>query len=472
VPQLALSLVRSRHTPEQLVSPVPQRDARMPAVHTWPAGAGAAARAAVGAVGLEVAAHARAVVEPGAAAHRRRRPRSTPALGQTRPHMPQLARSLVRSRHTPEQLLRPAPQLTTQVPRGADLARGAGALPQAPQWLRSVCTSRHTPSQSVSPPPQLTTQAPREHSCPRRTRGRRRRSWRGRSEVAADARAVVRARAAAHAGRRPRSRPGPRRRRGRRRRSWRGRSEVAAHAGAVVEARAAAHGAGAAGADLSAGTGRAAHAAVGEVGLRSRHTPLQMVGPRRSSPRRRRWCRPVRWGRFGPQAPQLARSVWRSRHTPAQLVVPGGAAQTRRRRASRSARGAGAAAHAAVGAVGLQVAAHAGAVVEPARRSSRCRRRGCRPARWGRPCRRRRSGCPGRSGGRGRRPSSSWCPRRSSRCTCRWSTPAPRRTRVPQAPQLVRGRSGGRGRRPSSWWCPRRSSPGTCRRSRPGRWGR
>ena len=37
-------------------------------------------------------------------------------LAQTRPHAPQFAVSLVRSRHTPEQLVVPDTQLTVQTP--------------------------------------------------------------------------------------------------------------------------------------------------------------------------------------------------------------------------------------------------------------------------------------------------------------------------------------------------------------------
>ena len=65
MPQLPLSVVRSRHTPEQLVVPDTQLTVHTPAEHTWPD------------------AHAR-------------------------PHMPQLLLSVVRSRHAPEQFVVPA----------------------------------------------------------------------------------------------------------------------------------------------------------------------------------------------------------------------------------------------------------------------------------------------------------------------------------------------------------------------------
>jgi hypothetical protein len=68
-PQFSRSVVRSRHTPAQFVSPLPQLTTHIELEHTWP----------------EV--HAC-------------------------PHIPQFARSVVVSRHTPEQFVSPPPQLT------------------------------------------------------------------------------------------------------------------------------------------------------------------------------------------------------------------------------------------------------------------------------------------------------------------------------------------------------------------------
>jgi hypothetical protein len=127
--------------------------------------------------------------------------------------------------------------------------------------------------------------------------------------------------------------------------------------------------------------------------VRSRQTPLQLVSPAphdtthtpalHTCPRRTRV----------PQAPQLARSVWRSRHTPPQLVRPHAARH------------------------------HAGA-----RRSTPAPRGSALPQ------------APqlrGRSAGRGRR-RCSWSARVARHHAHARSTPGRRRTRVPQAPQLRR----------------------------------
>jgi len=73
------------------------------------------------------------------------------------PHEPQLPSSTVRSRHTPEQFVRPTPQLVVHTP-ALQIWPAAHAVAQLPQCKRSVDRSRHTPEQFVSPPPQLTTQ--------------------------------------------------------------------------------------------------------------------------------------------------------------------------------------------------------------------------------------------------------------------------------------------------------------------------
>ena len=72
-PQLALSLVRSRHTPEQLVVPAAHDTLHAPAAHTWPA-------------------------------------------EHTWPQRPQLVLSVLRLRHTPEQLVCPVGHDTTPEP--------------------------------------------------------------------------------------------------------------------------------------------------------------------------------------------------------------------------------------------------------------------------------------------------------------------------------------------------------------------
>ena len=73
VPQLLLSVWRSRHTPEQLVVPAEHDTAHTPAEQTVPA-------------------------------------------PHARPQAPQLLLSLVRSRHTPEQLVVPVAHVTLHVP--------------------------------------------------------------------------------------------------------------------------------------------------------------------------------------------------------------------------------------------------------------------------------------------------------------------------------------------------------------------
>jgi hypothetical protein len=73
MPQLLLSVVRSRQTPEQLVVPAPHETVHMPREQIWPE-------------------------------------------GQPRPQAPQLALSVWRSRQTPVQLLVPAPHDTVHTP--------------------------------------------------------------------------------------------------------------------------------------------------------------------------------------------------------------------------------------------------------------------------------------------------------------------------------------------------------------------
>jgi hypothetical protein len=62
--------------------------------------------------------------------------------------MPQLLRSVWRSRHVPEQLVVPAPHETVQVPREQTWPAGH-ATPQAPQLSTSVWRSRQVPEQSI-----------------------------------------------------------------------------------------------------------------------------------------------------------------------------------------------------------------------------------------------------------------------------------------------------------------------------------
>jgi hypothetical protein len=77
--------------------------------------------------------------------------------------MPQLALSLVMSRQTPEQLVRPVLHETVHVPREQTVPEGQ-ALPHVPQLLLSVARSRHTPEQLVVPAPHETVHMPAEHT--------------------------------------------------------------------------------------------------------------------------------------------------------------------------------------------------------------------------------------------------------------------------------------------------------------------
>jgi hypothetical protein len=65
---------------------------------------------------------------------------------QALPHMPQLPRSLCRSRHTPLHSVCPCAHETTQAPVGADLPAGAGVAAGMPQFALSLCRSRQTPA--------------------------------------------------------------------------------------------------------------------------------------------------------------------------------------------------------------------------------------------------------------------------------------------------------------------------------------
>lgn len=103
VPQLLLSVLRSRHTMPQSVCPEEQPDEHTPPEHVWPA-------------------------------------------PQLLPHVPQLRRSLEVSTQKPLQLVRPPPH--THAPL-AQLAPTEHTLPHVPQSNGSVERSTHPPLQSV-----------------------------------------------------------------------------------------------------------------------------------------------------------------------------------------------------------------------------------------------------------------------------------------------------------------------------------
>ncbi len=263
-------------------SSVPSRHetTQAPARHTCPLGAHAVARAAVAVVGLQVTAHAGAVVEPRAAAHPGRcPPEHTCPLTHARPHIPQLPLSVCRSRHTPAQSLSPAPQLTTHMPR-EHTSPAAQALPHAPQLERS---------RSAGP-----AHARAVARCPRRSSPR---TYRGSTHALRRGRCRTRRSSRGRSGgrcTRPRSR-------------WCPRPHETRHAPAGTPAPRA---------------GRAQAPQLARSVWRSLHTPEQLLSPApqhtdahaAGAPRpRRRRCR--------------TRRSWRGRsgvglHTPAQLVVP------------------------------------------------------------------------------------------------------------------------------------------------------
>jgi hypothetical protein len=85
------------------------------------------------------------------------------AMGQRRPHAPQLAGSVPVSVHWPPQVVSPAPH--THFPL-VQLAPVPHAVPQVPQSKGSLVRSTHAPMQLVSPLPQLVVQTPEEHTWP------------------------------------------------------------------------------------------------------------------------------------------------------------------------------------------------------------------------------------------------------------------------------------------------------------------
>jgi hypothetical protein len=254
-PQFWRSVCRSRQTPEQLVNPLAQVTEHTSPSTRCPLAQAVPQAPQLAVVGGEVAAHARAVGEARCRSSRRTGPRSTPARGAGAAAGAAVARSVWRSRQTPEQLVVP----------------GAG---------------------------DLTTRCPRSTPARWRRRGRTAAVGAVGGEVAADARAVVEPGAAAHdAGARGahlpaahaaagaavvavggRSRHTPAALGEPRRRTRRRRRPVGAH--------------------LPAGAGVAAGAAVVVVGVQVAADAAAVGEPRRrTTPGRCRWRRPARWRR-------------------------------------------------------------------------------------------------------------------------------------------------------------------------------
>ena len=74
------------------------------------------------------------------------------------PHAPQLPLSVVRSRQTPLQSVRPAEHDVVHV-LALQMRPGAQIVPHAPQFVLSLVRSRHAPEQSVVPAAQLSAHA-------------------------------------------------------------------------------------------------------------------------------------------------------------------------------------------------------------------------------------------------------------------------------------------------------------------------
>jgi hypothetical protein len=84
---------------------------------------------------------------------------------QARLQAPQLARSTVRSRQTPAQLVSPVGQLTTQRPAW-HACPAPQATPQVPQLAPSVWRSTQRPVHTLCPDGQLSAHTPLPHTCP------------------------------------------------------------------------------------------------------------------------------------------------------------------------------------------------------------------------------------------------------------------------------------------------------------------
>ena len=84
---------------------------------------------------------------------------------QAVPHVPQFARSLLRSRHEPEHSARPASQESWQVLDEQTWPVGQ-RFPQAPQWARSFERSLQESSQSVNPASQDSSHLAMLHTSP------------------------------------------------------------------------------------------------------------------------------------------------------------------------------------------------------------------------------------------------------------------------------------------------------------------
>jgi hypothetical protein len=200
---------------------MPHDTTQAPASTTDPTGT-RAAHAAVGAVGARSRHTPEQLVKVPLARHHAHAALHTGPPGHALPHMPQLLLSVRRSRHTPEQLVVPVPHDTAGTHRWSTPARWGTRCRRRRSGCRSVCRSRHTPEQLVEPAARQRARAVGAH-LPRRARAAAGAAVGAvGGEVAADARAVGGARARTNA-QAPLEHTCPAGTRGRRRRSWRGR---------------------------------------------------------------------------------------------------------------------------------------------------------------------------------------------------------------------------------------------------------
>ena len=70
------------------------------------------------------------------------------------PHMPQFVLLLARSRHEPEQFVRPAPHVVWHAPAEHTVPAGQ-TLPHDPQFTLLLVRSRQVPEQLVRPAPHV-----------------------------------------------------------------------------------------------------------------------------------------------------------------------------------------------------------------------------------------------------------------------------------------------------------------------------
>ena len=349
--------------PPQLLRPAWQESAHEPAEHTFPAGHGVAARAAVGDVGLEVRAGPRAVGEAGLAGERARAVRAHVARRGTRRAADAAVRAVRLEVHAGPAAVGEAGLARERAhPRRADLPGRAGDAARAAVLVARLQADAGPAAVGEA---RLAGERARAARSTRRPRGTRR-------PQAPQLRAVrleVHARAAAVGERLPGS-------------SAHGPAVQTLPAGASVAAR-------------RRSCRRRSATLV--------HVPPQLVSPAWHDRAHAPPEQALPAGQTVPHAPQLLPSVWRSTQVPPQLVSPAWHESPHTPAGADVARRAGHPAGAAVTVVALQVDAAAAAAGEP--------RPGTRP----------RTRPPSTRCLRGRRcrTSRSWPGRSACSCTCR-----------------------------------------------------